>query len=379
MKVDFLIVGSGLFGSVFAEQCRRHKKTCLVLEKNQRVGGHVWSEKMVGIDVHTTGPHIFHTDSEEIWNYVNQFSPFNSYRHRVVAKSEGFSYSFPINWITLDQTIGLSGWKAHKEWQKTKNSKDFEKNFETWCLYHVGEALYEVLYKGYTTKQWGLDPKELPASIAKRIPIRESYNDYYHTSRFSGVPIWGYDIFMQNLIRGTKVELSTNFFARNSLTPSFYSIRDQWRLYAHRLVYTGPIDQYYDYCFGKLGYRSILNAHAIHHSSHSIQGIAQVNYTGLDQHHTRTIEHKYFVPESAAFSDTRTVVTAEIPVEWKDDSMERYYPIKTHPNSEMYRKYRELQYNQKDVIFGGRLADYCYRDMAPTIQAAMAAFKRAVE
>lgn len=355
MRCDYLIVGSGLFGSVFAEQVKRKGKTVLVIDKREHIAGNVYSEKVEGIDVHKYGPHIFQTNNEDIWNYVNNFTKFNQYTHRVKANYQNKIYSFPINLMTLHQVYGvITPEEAQKVLDEVIIPCDNPKNMEEWCLSKIGPTLYEMFFKGYSIKQWRRHPSELPASISKRLPFRLNYDDAYHDKRFSGIPDNGYTDLVANILGNTKVELGVDF----------KSIKD-WRTYADRLVYSGPIDEFFNYQFGELEYLTLEFKTKIMNQK-NYQGIAQMNYTDGNIPWTRSIEHKHFNFKN----QEKTVVTWEFPVDW-EKSKTPYYPVNDSKNTKILNLYRQEAAKIKDVVLGGRLAQGLYLDMDQVIASAI--------
>ena len=351
MKYDFLIVGSGMFGSVFSEQVRRKGKTCLIIEKNDHIAGNCYTKKVENIDVHVHGPHIFNTNNERIWEYVNNFSKFNQYTHRVKASNNGKIYSIPINLMTLHQVYGTTNpEEAYRILEDRKVKIDNPTNLEDWCLSQIGPELYELFVKGYTKKQWGRNCRDLPSSIIRRLPIRMTYDDRYHESKYTGQPVDGYTSLIANIIGDCPIELGTDFFKLD------------WKKYANKLVYTGTIDQFYDYAYGKLDYRTLRFEEKI--MAGDFQGVAQMNYTNEDVPHTRITEHKHFNFKN----QEKTVVTWEYPSEWKEGS-EPYYPIGDEKNKIIYDKYKKLI--DKNILIEGRLGRYQYMDMDAVIASAI--------
>jgi UDP-galactopyranose mutase len=281
MQHDFLIVGSGLFGAVFSEQAKRYGKKCLIIDKQPHIAGNCYSEKQENIDVHVTGPHIFNTNSDDIWSYVNNFSKFNQYVHKVKVTYKDKIYSFPINMMTLYQVYGVkTPEEARNKLTEVKVKIDNPQNLEEWCLSQVGPELYELFIYGYTKKQWKKDPKNLPASIIKRLPIRLTYDDRYHESKWCGIPADGYTAWVKNIIGDTPVELGVDFFAID------------WRQYAKNVVYSGKIDALFNYCYGDLEYRTLRFETKVLDGDY--QGVAQMNYTDENVPWTRITEHKHF-------------------------------------------------------------------------------------
>lgn len=355
MKYDYLIVGAGIYGSVFAEKMQKAKKKCWLIEKRNHIAGNCYTSKFENIDVHVYGPHIFHTDKKQIWDYVNSFSEFNSYRHSIKACYENKIYSFPINLMTLNQIWGISTPKdAQKKLEQVRYKIKNPKNMEEWCLSQIGEELYEIFIKGYSTKQWGKSPRELPISIIKRIPIYLNFNDnYYENDSYQGIPIDGYTQMISNMLDGTKVDVCLDFC----------DIKNNWKDYAEKLVYCGPIDQFFDYEFGKLDYRSLSWRTEVKEGDH--QGCSIINHTDLNNEFTRVIEHKHFNFKS----QNSSVLTYEYPNSCSDQN-EPYYPINNDINNKKYQKYKNVLENQKDIIVSGRLGKYKYLDMDDCISLA---------
>lgn len=361
---DYLIVGSGLFGCVFAEQAKRDKKKCLIIEKRSHPFGNCYTENIHGINIHKYGPHVFHTNNEDIWKYVNKFAIFNNYVNRPKVNYGGNIYSFPINLMTLYQLWGVSTPdQAREKLDSVKVSISNPSNLEEWVLSQVGSEIYEKFIKGYTEKQWNTDPKNLPSSIIKRLPIRLNFNDNYFNDKYQGIPIGGYTQMMQNISDGTEIILNTDYIDN----------REYWNSIAKKIVYTGPIDRFFDYSFGVLDYRSLKFEQQVLDTDY-FQGCAIVNYTDKQVPFTRIIEHKYF--EESAFIKDKTVVTREYPQDWKV-GMDAFYPINNKLNNDIFTKYKLLANDfNKNTIFGGRLAEYCYYDMHQIIGSAWSKYKK---
>ncbi len=356
MKYDFLIVGSGLFGATFAQQCKENGKSCLVIEKRDHIAGNVYTERIEGIDAHRFGPHIFSTNNEVIWNYVNRFSKFIQYVHRVKVNYNNRIYSMPINLQTLYEVYGVkTPEEAKKQIDLVKIPIKNPSNLEEWCLSQVGEKLYNIFIRSYTRKQWGRDPKELPSSIIKRLPIRFNYDDRWHDSLYSGIPSEGYTKLVANMLDGVDVGLGVNYFDRD------------WFRIAKMVVYTGPIDKLFGEIYGPLEYRTLRFESKV--LSGDYQGVAQMNYTG-EEPFTRIVEHKHFTYKKSE----KTVVTWEYPEKWEKGS-EPYYPINDEKNMETYQKYKKALANCPNIIGGGRLCDYKYLDMDACIASALNKFK----
>jgi UDP-galactopyranose mutase len=354
---DYLIIGSGLFGSVFAREMTDRGFRCLVLDRRKHFGGNVYTENINGINVHKYGAHIFHTNDKEIWDYVCRFARLNSYRHKVYVNFQHRLFSFPINLMTLAQLWGITTPMEAKLKLKSVSlqSASETRNLEDWILSQVGTELYEIFVKGYTEKQWGRNPKELPASIIRRIPIRTNLNDFYFDDKYQGIPEGGYSELMKNMLKGIEVRLNVDYLKN----------RSELNELAKKIVFTGAIDEYFDYKYGALHYRSIRFDHE-HLYLNDFQGNSVVNYTESSVPYTRIIEHKHF--EFGKQSDT--IITKEYPLEWKN-GIEPYYPISNSINNDIYHKYLELSKQLQNVIFGGRLAEYKYYDMHQVIASAL--------
>lgn len=355
---DYLIVGSGLFGAVFAHEAKKRGKKCLIIDKRDHAGGNVYNENVEGINVHKYGAHIFHTNDKRIWDYVNSFVEFNRFTNTPVANHEGILYNLPFNMNTFYQL-----WKV-KTPDEAKaviadQIKDLNitnpQNLEEQALSLVGTDIYEKLIKGYTEKQWGREAKDLPAFIIKRLPVRFTYDNNYFNDTYQGIPNGGYNKLTDGLLEGTEVRLNENYFDNKEYYDSL----------APQIVFTGKIDQYYDYQFGKLQYRSLrFDQQTL--DMENYQGSALVNYTEREIPFTRIIEHKHF----EFGTQPKTVITHEFPAEW-NESNEPFYPINDQLNNETYKKYKELADQETKVIFGGRLAEYRYYDMHQIIGSAL--------
>lgn len=366
MEYDFLIVGSGLFGSVFAYEMNKLGKKCLVIEKRDHVGGNVYTENVEGINVHKYGAHIFHTSNKDIWNYINQFAEFNRYTNSPVANYNGELYNLPFNMNTFYTMWGAKTPDEAKEIiekQKKEAGITNPKNLEEQAISLVGTDIYEKLIKGYTEKQWGKKCSELPAFIIKRLPVRFTFDNNYFNDSYQGIPVGGYTKIIEKMLDGIEVKLNTDFF----------DDKEKWLNMADKVIFTGMIDQYFDYCFGELEYRG-LNFESETLNTNNYQGNAVINYTDSETPYTRIIEHKHFeVPanEIGTENDTdKTIVTREYPKMWKKGE-EAYYPINNDKNSDLYQKYLELADKEENVIFGGRLGMYQYFDMWKVIEEAL--------
>ena len=362
MTYDYLIVGSGLFGATFA--CRAHKagKRCLVIDKRPHLGGNLYCENVSGINVHKYGAHIFHTSNKEVWNFVNSFVPFNRYTNSPVANYHGKLYNLPFNMNTFYQMWGVtSPEEAAKkiDEQRHEAKTDNPQNLEQQALNLVGKDIYETLIKGYTEKQWGRKCTELPAFIIKRLPVRMTFDNNYFNDSYQGIPIGGYNKLIEGLLDGIETKTNVDFFEN----------RAELTKLAEKIVFTGAIDQFYDYKFGKLEYRTIrFETETL--DVQNYQGNAVVNYTDSETPYTRIIEHKHFEPENSAYQNNKTVISKEYSSEWNEKS-EPFYPVNDHKNTTLYQKYKALADNEKNVIFGGRLAEYKYYDMDDIIEKAL--------
>ncbi len=358
MKYDYLIVGSGLFGSVFAHEAQKKNKTCLVIDKRKHTGGNTFCEKVEDINVHKYGAHIFHTNSKEIWDYVNQFAEFNRYTNSPVANHKGELYNLPFNMNTFYKLWKV---KTPEEAKKIINDQiaesriDVPKNLEEQALKLVGKDIYEKLIKHYTEKQWGKKAIELPAFIIRRLPLRYKYDNNYFNDKYQGIPEGGYNKIIDGLLRNVDVRLDTNYFEN----------KIELNKLANKIVFTGQLDEYFNYCYGELAYRSLKFDHQILNMD-NFQGNAVVNYTDAETPYTRIIEHKHF----EFGNQPKTVITYEFPCNW-EKSLEPYYPINDDTNMLLLKKYQELAVNEKHVIFGGRLAEYKYYDMHQVVASAL--------
>jgi UDP-galactopyranose mutase len=358
-KYDYLIVGSGLFGCVFAQQAKLNNKTSLILEKRNHPFGNCYTENIEGINIHKYGPHIFHTSNDTIWSYINQFAKFNNYVNRPKVNYKEKIYSFPINLFTLYQLWGVSSpEQARVRLDKEKIQISNPQNLEEWILSQVGEEIYQTFIYGYTKKQWNTEPKNLPSFIIKRLPIRLNFDDNYFNDSYQGIPIDGYSAMMTNMIEGIEVILETDYLQN----------RDYWNSKAKNIVYTGPIDEFYNYEYGVLNYRSLRFEHNTF-KTHDFQGNAIINFTDENVPYTRSIEHKHFENTNSDI----TIVTKEYSQDWSQ-TLERFYPINNEKNNNLYDKYKQLSKSSK-VIFGGRLGEYKYYDMHQIIGSALHKYK----
>lgn len=358
MKYDYLIVGAGLFGSIFAFEMNKKGKKCLVLEKRSHIGGNVYTQKIDGINVHIYGAHIFHTKNKDIWDYINKFSDFNNYRNQVIANYKEDIFSLPFNMYTFNKMWGVV---TPKEAQRKIEEQVKElgitnpKNLEEQAISLVGVDIYKKLIEGYTEKQWGKKCKDLPSFIIKRIPVRYTYDNNYFNDQYQGIPKNGYTLIIEKMLEGIEVKLDTNFFDN----------RDFWEKVSTKIIFTGMIDEYYDYCFGELEYRS-LKFQIETLNTENYQGNAVVNYTDKEVPYTRIIEHKYF----ELVNCDKTVISREYPIKYKRGE-EPYYPVNDEKNNNLYNQYSNLAEKQENIIFGGRLGLYKYYDMDQIILEAL--------
>jgi UDP-galactopyranose mutase len=363
LMYDYLVVGAGLFGSVFSHEAVRNGKKVLIIDKRGHIGGNCYTETRDGIDVHKYGPHIFHTSDERIWNFMCQFTEFNGFRLSPKVKSNGKIYSFPINLMTLHQVWGVtSPEEAIKKLEEVRIPCDNPDNLEDWILSQVGREIYEIFIKGYTSKQWMRDPKKLPASIIKRIPIRLTFDDGYFDDTYQGIPRDGYTKIFENMTQGCDIALGEDYFNN----------RERWHAMAKNVVYTGKIDEFFDYRLGELEYRSLRFEEF--KQPGDFQGNAVINYPDSDVSYTRITEHKHFTPERLSKLPD-TIYMKEYPIPWNRDETP-YYPIGDEKNTKTYKGYRELAEKETNVIFGGRLAEYKYYDMHQIVGSALQKSKK---
>ncbi len=356
-KYDYLIVGSGLFGATFAHEAMKHGKTCLVVEKRDHIGGNIYCEETDGVMVHRYGAHIFHTSDRRVWDYVNALTPCNRYTNSPIANYKGEIYNLPFNMNTFHQMWGVNTpeqAKAKIAEQRAEITGE-PRNLEEQAISLVGRDIYEKLIKGYTEKQWGKDCKDLPSFIIRRLPVRFIYDNNYFNDAYQGIPMEGYTKLIERLLEGADIRLSTDFLAN----------REELSALADKVVYTGTIDAYFDYCYGKLEYRS-LRFETETYDTDNYQGVAVVNYTEREIPYTRVIEHRHFV----ACDSDKTVVTREYSAVWKEGD-EPYYPVNDAKNQDLYAQYAALAEKETNVIFGGRLAEYKYYDMDKVIASAL--------
>ncbi len=363
MKYDYLIVGTGLFGSIFAYEAKKRGKKCLIIDKRNHVGGNIYTEKIEDINVHKYGAHIFHTSNKEIWEYINQFSEFNRYTNSPVAKYKDEVYNLPFNMNTFNKLWGVftpeeAKQKIQEELQEV--NIDEPKNLEQQAIKLVGKTIYEKLVKGYTEKQWGMRATELPSFIIKRLPVRFTYDNNYFNDKYQGIPEGGYTKIIEKMLDGIETKLNYNYFDH----------KEELENISEKIIFTGAIDEYYDYCFGELEYRSVRFETEVLDID-NYQGNAVVNYTEYEVPYTRIIEHKHF----EYGMQPKTVISREYSDTWNREK-EPYYPINNDKNNALYAKYKELADNDDKVIFGGRLGQYKYYDMHKVIEEALITVKR---
>lgn len=368
-KYDFLIVGSGLYGATFANLTHRAGKSALVVDKRPHLGGNVYTELIEGINVHKYGAHIFHTNDKAVWDYVNQFANFNRFTNSPVANYRGELYSLPFNMYTFNKMWGVitpEEAAAKIEEQRKAAGITEPKNLEEQAISLVGTDIYEKLVKGYTEKQWGRDCRDLPAFIIKRLPVRFTFDNNYYNALYQGIPVGGYTKLVENMLDGTEVLLGVDYLEN----------RAELDKLADTVVYTGAIDSYFDFCYGPLEYRSVRFETEVLDMP-NFQGNAAVNYTDRETPWTRIIEYKWFEfgKDSEGKDIPKTVISKEYSSEWKPGA-EPYYPVNDEKNNKLYEKYRELAKEKKNVLFGGRLAEYKYYDMDQVIAESIRAFER---
>lgn len=374
-KYDYLVVGAGLYGSTFAYFATLEGKKCLVIDKRPQVGGNLYCESIEGINVHKYGAHIFHTSNRKIWEFVNSLTEFNHYINSPLANYKGVFYNMPFNMNTFNKMWGVI--TPEEAYQKIEEQKRdvveqmkaagvfYPRNLEEQALLLVGKDIYEKLVKGYTEKQWGRKCADLPAFIIRRLPVRFVYDNNYFNDTYQGIPIGGYNKLIGRMLEGVETKVNTNFFEDKAY----------WESVADNIVFTGSIDEYYDYCFGHLEYRAIRFEEEICDIP-NYQGNAVINYTDASVPYTRVIEHKHFELFGANVYDIKTtVISKEYSAEWHS-GIEPYYPINDDKNIYLYNKYKERAEKEKNVLFGGRLAEYKYYDMAPIVGAVMEKFHK---
>lgn len=357
MKYDYLIVGAGFYGSVIAHELHKKNKKVLVVDKRDHIGGNAYTKKIEGIDVHMYGIHLFHTNNKHVWDYVSQFTDFYNCTPRIKVNYKNKIYSFPINLMTLHQVYGVvTPEEAQIKLASLVKECPKPANLEEWIVSQVGQELYEIFVKGYTTKQWGKPPHELPASIIKRLPIRLFYDDtYHHNAKYQGIPVDGYTPIFEKMLEGIDVKLNYDFL----------SVKNNWTDIADYLVYSGPIDAFFDHCYGRLEYRGLRHESKVLDGSY--QGCAQINFTDEEVPYTRIIEHKFIQPYNTS---DKTVVTWEYATD-VSEGIEPFYPVTIEVNNQIYDKYVELSKTLTNVKIGGRLGKYVYIDMDQTIAMAL--------
>ena len=385
MKYDYLIVGSGLFGATFAHLAHKQGKKCLVIDKRSHLGGNIYCENIEGINVHKYGAHIFHTSNKKVWDFVNSIVEFNRYTNSPVANYKGKLYNLPFNMNTFYQMWGITTpeeaqakideQKAEAVARMKADGVTEPRNLEEQAQVLIGKDIYEKLIKGYTEKQWGRKCTELPAFIIKRLPVRLIFDNNYFNDKYQGIPVGGYNKLIDGLLEGIETKTDVDFFSDSIETASGENIRlkDDWQKIAGKLVFTGKIDEFYGYQFGKLNYRTVRFEQEIIDKP-NYQGNAVVNYTEREVPYTRVIEHKHFEMFGQEVYDCqKTVISKEYSTEWKD-GMEPYYPVNDEANSQLYALYKALADKDEKIIFGGRLAEYKYYDMAPIIEKVLEIF-----
>ena len=358
-KYDYLIVGAGLYGSIFAYEMNKKGRKCLVIDKRNHIGGNIYTEELEGINVHKYGAHIFHTSNKKVWEYINQFCEFNNYINSPIANYKGEIYNLPFNMNTFNKLWGVvtpSEAKEKIEEQKKEFGIIEPKNLEEQAISLIGKDIYKKLIKGYTEKQWGRKATELPSFIIKRLPVRFSYNNNYFNDLYQGIPNGGgYTSIVKKLLFGVETLLNEDFFKK----------REYYENIAEKIIFTGMIDEFYNYCFGELEYRSLKFEEEVLNMD-NFQGVAVMNFTDIETPYTRIIEHKHF----EFVNQNKTIITREYPKEWKKGD-EPYYPINNKKNNNIYEKYKKLSEKDTNVIFGGRLGTYKYYDMDKIIEEAL--------
>ena len=360
---DYLVVGAGLFGAVFAHEAKKNGKSVLVIDKRPNIAGNIYTEKVEGINFHKYGAHIFHTNDTGGWNYITQFATFNRFTNSPVANYKGELYSMPFNMYTFNKMWGVvTPEEAAEKIEEQKSEITGEpKNLEEQAISLVGRDIYEKLVKGYTEKQWGRDCKELPAFIIKRLPVRLTFDNNYFNALYQGIPVGGYTKMVENMLDGIEVRLNVDFLKE----------REKYEALADRIIYTGAIDAYFDYALGNLEYRSVRFENEVLDIP-NFQGNAAVNYTDRETPWTRIIEHKWFEfgKDEAGNDLPKTVISKEYSSEWKPGD-EPYYPVNDEKNNKLYQEYKKMSEKEEKVIFGGRLGEYKYYDMDVTIRSAL--------
>ena len=363
-EYDYLVVGAGLFGSTFANLAKKDGKKVLVIEKRKNIAGNVYTEEIEGIQVHKYGAHIFHTDYKDVWDYVNSFIEFNRYTNSPIARIDNEIYNMPFNMNTFSKiwndVFTPKDAMRHIDEEKEEMNGKGPSNLEEQAISLVGRSIYEKLIKGYTEKQWNRSCTELPAFIIRRLPVRLTYDNNYFNDKYQGIPIGGYTELVKNMLQGIDVRLNTDFF----------DDMNKYKKMAKKIVYTGPIDEYFNYSLGTLEWRSLRFETEILNEV-NYQGNAVVNYTGHEVDYTRIIEHKHFEFD---VTSPKTVITYEYPADYKD-GMEKYYTVNDEKNNSLAERYHELAKKEKNIIFGGRLAEYKYYDMDDVIKSAFESYK----
>lgn len=356
-KYDYLIVGSGFFGSICARELTDQGHKCLVIDKRKHIGGNCFTENRDGINLHIYGPHIFHTSNEEVWKWINQYAEFNNFAFRPVANYKGEIYSLPFNMWTFNKMWNVTHPEQAKSIIKSQSSHIEEpNNLEEQAIKLVGTDVYEKLIKGYTTKQWRKEPKDLPKEIIKRLPVRYTYDNNYFNDKYQGIPIGGYTKIFKKMLEGIEVILDVDYLKD----------REKWNGLANNIIFTGPIDAFYDYQFGELEYKTVEFDHKLY-PGNNFQGTAMMNFTDIETHYTRIIEHKHFENSDSEVS----WITYETPIEYKAKKTEPYYPVNDKENTKKYQQYKQLADGETNIIFGGRLAEYKYYDMHQVIESAL--------
>ena len=381
-QYDYLIVGSGLYGATFAYYANRKGKKCLVIDKRPQLGGNIYCEEIEGINVHKYGAHIFHTSNKEVWDFVNSIVEFNRYTNSPIANYKGKQYNLPFNMNTFYQMWGVltpDEAKAKIEEQKAEAIAAMKasgvkepRNLEEQALMLIGKDIYEALIRGYTEKQWGRKCTELPAFIIKRLPVRFIHDNNYFNDRYQGIPIGGYNKLINGLLEGIETRVNTDFFSQGMemISGNQYPLCEVWEKLADKLVYTGPLDQFFSFKYGKLDWRTVSFEEEIHDTP-NYQGNAVMNFTEAEVPYTRVIEHKHFEMFGQEVYDCpKTVISREYSMEYQE-GMEPYYTVNDNRNNLLADQYRELASEVKNVIFGGRLAEYKYYDMAPIVEKVM--------
>ena len=359
---DFILVGSGFFGSICARELTDSGHKCLVLEARDHIGGNCYTENRDGINIHKYGPHIFHTSNEEVWDWINRYTSFNDFTYRPVANYKGEIYSLPFNMWTFSKLFNIVTPEEAKKIidSQSENIKE-PKNLEEQAIKLVGKDVYQKLIKGYTAKQWKKDPSLLPKEIIKRLPVRFTYDNNYFNDKYQGIPIGGYTAIFEKLLEGIEVKFGVDYLKN----------KEYWNSMGKTIIYTGPIDRFYEYKFGQLEYKTTKFDHKLLEIS-NYQGTPVMNYTDIDTSFTRTIEHKHFESTQSEF----TWVTWEYPIDYKPEETDAMYPVNDPENNLKYLKYKEMSENENNILFGGRLAEYKYYDMHQVISSALDMVKK---